>query len=135
MKIQRSLLILLFVFFGISQIKAQSLGCLIGNSVYTHQNGSLNVSIIVTINVRNFDNPSLSTFPNACPRATNVVPVTGVLAITTCVANGNILPLGTTVNYTRLDPPIQCNLDDYAFPLAAAAGALGLLIIRKRRID
>ena len=135
MKIKRCLLSLLFVFSGIAQINAQSLGCLIGNSVYTQPNGTLNVTIVVTVNVRNFDNPSLSTFPNACPRATNVVPVTGALGITTCVANGNILPLGTTITYTRLDPPVQCNLDDYAFPLAAAAAALGLLTIRKRRIN
>lgn len=131
----RSTLFLLFLFFGTSQLHAQLLGCEIGNNVYTQLNGNLNVTIIVTVNVRNFDNPSLSTLPNACPRATNVTPVSGPLTLTVCVANGNLLPLGTTVTYTRLDPPVQCDLDDYTFPLVAAAGTLGLIVIRRRRVD
>jgi len=120
--------LLLFVSFNAKS----SLGCQIGNSIFTTPNGSLNVVIIVTISVRNFDNPSLSTLPNACPRATNIVPVSGGLGLTTCVANGNLLPLGTVVNYDRLDPPVQCNLDDYTWALGAAAGFFGIFIIRKR---
>jgi len=130
----RYTLFLLFLLFGTSQLHAQLLGCQIGNNVYTQLNGSLNVTIVLaSVNVRNFDNPSLSTLPNACPRATDVTPVSGPLALTVCVANGNLLPLGTTVTYTRLDPPVQCDLDDYTLPLTAAAATLGLIVIRRRK--
>lgn len=125
----------LVLFFGTSQLYAQTLGCLIGDNVYTQLNGNLNVTIIVaSVNVRNFNNPSLSILSNACPRAVNITNVTaGGLAVTACVANNSLLPIGQTVNYTRLDPPVQCDLDDYTLPLAAAAGTLGLLVIRRRR--
>ena len=131
----RYTLLLLFLLFGTSQLHAQLLGCQIGNNVYTQLNGSLNVTIVlVSVNVRNFDNPSLSTLSNACPRAINVAPDTGTgLDVTTCATNGNILALGTTTTYTRLDPPVQCDLDDYTLPLTAAAATLGLIVIRRRK--
>jgi hypothetical protein len=121
--------LLLFTSFNVRA----ALGCEIGNSIYTTLNGNLTVTIIlVTVSVRNFDNPSLSTLPNACPRAVNIVPVNGGLGLTTCVANGNLLPLGTVVNYDRLDPPVQCDLDDYTWTFGAAAGLFGVFVIRRR---
>ncbi|WP_029282936.1 hypothetical protein [Pedobacter sp. R20-19] len=117
-----------------SGLFAQSTGCLIGTNVFTNLNGYVNVTIVVSVSVRNFDNPSFSTLTNACPRAVNVTPVTGPLTLTACVANGNLLSIGSTVTYTRLDPPVQCDLDDLTLPFAAAAGTLGLFFIRRRKI-
>ncbi|GGE44277.1 hypothetical protein EV200_101254 [Pedobacter psychrotolerans] len=113
---------------------AQSTGCLIGNNVFTNLNGYLTVTVVVSVSVRNFDNPSLSTLSNACPRAANVTPVTGPATVSVCVANGNLLPLGSTVTYTRLESPVQCDLDDLTLPFAAAAGTLGLFFIRRRKV-
>ena len=117
---------------------AQLIGCEIGSTIYTTLNGNLDVGVTVvvpiTVSVRNYDNPALSTLPNACPRATNIIPLNGGLAVTLCVANGNLLPLGRTVTYTRLDPPVQCDLDDYSWALGASAAALGLIVIRKRKL-
>ena len=116
---------------------AQLTGCEIGNTIYTSLNGNLDVGVTVivpiVVSVRNYNNPQLSTLPNACPRATNINPVDGGLALTLCVANGNLLPLGRTVTYSRLDPPIQCNLDDYSWALGASAAALGIFVIRRMK--
>lgn len=113
---------------------AQSTGCLIGSNVFTTPNGYLTVNIIVSVSVRNFDNPSLSTLTNACPRAVNVTLVSGPSNLSACVANGNALAIGNTVTYTRLDPPVQCDLDDLTLPFAAVAGTLGLFFIRRRKV-
>ncbi|NTD95636.1 hypothetical protein G6M26_22730 [Agrobacterium tumefaciens] len=131
---QRLAFLILLLSILTSDLFAQSTGCLIGNNVFTNLNGYLTVNIVVSVSVRNFDNPSLSTLSNACPRATNVTPVTGPLTLTACVANGNVLNIGTTVTYTPLVPPVQCDLDDLTLPFAAVAGTLGLFVIRRRKI-
>jgi len=133
MKILLFLLVFLISFIFPLAVKAE-VGCQIGNTIYTSLNGNIDVTILlVVVSVRNYNNPNLSTLPPACPRATNISPITGGLGVRTCVANGNILPLGNVVNYDRLDPPIQCPLDDYSLPFAAAAGALGLFYIRRTK--
>ncbi|WP_316794882.1 hypothetical protein [Pedobacter agri] len=131
------LCICIFILFIVdAKLFAQLTGCEIGNNIYTSLNGNLDVGITVIVpiivSVRNYDNPALSTLSNACPRAINISPVSGGAALTLCVANGNLLPLGRTVTYNRLDPPLQCTLDDYSWALGASAAALGMFVIRKR---
>ncbi|MDY0907430.1 hypothetical protein [Pedobacter sp. CFBP9032] len=122
---------LLFLLFSIASEAA--VGCRIGNVVYTSQYQGANATVIITaITYGNFYNTTtLSTQAPACPRAGNVSPSTGLINL--CVLNGSLLSAGTLVNYDRLDPPVQCDLDDYTLPFAAAAGTLGLLVIRRRR--
>ena len=123
---------LLFLLFSIASEAA--VGCRIGNVVYTSQYQGANATVIITaITYGNlYNTTTLSTQAPACPRAGNVSPAAGLINF--CVLNSSLANgAGTLVNYDRLDPPVQCDLDDYTLPLAAVAGTLGLLVIRRQR--
>lgn len=116
-------------FILISKISFAAEGCLIaGNTLYTTP--GLVVSVALVGDVRTYSGPTVSISPPACPRATNIKPITGVGVLKLCIVG---LTIGDIVTYDMLNPPIQCNLDDYSWALGASAAALGLIVIRKRK--
>ncbi|WP_421938559.1 hypothetical protein [Pedobacter sp.] len=109
-----------------------AVGCRIGNTIYTTQYSGANATIVITlVTYGNFyPTPTLSANTSACPRATNITNVAGLINL--CVLNGNILNSGTMVNYDRLDPPIACPLDEgfWLQGLLLALCFIGLLRIK-----
>lgn len=138
-------LIALIILFYRFDAKAEN-GCLVltENRVYTSKlDASLVSSVLALLLGTNpiysaapyvpLSNNCASWSPTSTPKNCRVCPnnnysfinVLGVNLISGC----NIpYTLGNEGTFTM----VQCNLDDYTFPLIAATGIFGLLVIRKR---
>lgn len=113
----------------ISKLAVGAEGCLIGgNTLYTTP--GLVVTVVLVGDVRSYSGPTIPISPPSCPRATNVRPITGVGILKLCIVG---ITTGDIVTYDTLNPPIQCNLDDYSWVLGASASALALIVIRKKK--
>jgi len=126
--IPKWLLIFVILLFNKQKLNAAE-GCLIGgNTLYTTP--GLVVTVVLVGDVRTYSGPTVPISPPSCPRATNIKPITGVGILKLCLVG---LAIGDIVTYDMLNPPIQCDLDDYSWALGASATALGLIVIRKRK--
>jgi hypothetical protein len=124
-------LILLFLLFFNAIGKAQT-GCLIAGRVYHPQIGTAVLTLPLGLLIPVYDvNQSYSTSVGSCPgwvttgppgqRCGNGTAPLGIVIL----GNSN----GVEVTYSSI---INCNLDDYSWPLATAAGLLGIFVIRRR---
>lgn len=137
----KSLQIILFVvFICISKVSNAAEGCMVGSTVYPNFAGYNTVSLIpLSLGTKSFYVTSpFSTNVGTCPGWVNINssggacfygnPTLGLnlggFQIAVCAA----CPTGTLVDYTY----VNCNLDDYSWPLGAAAGLFGIFVIRRR---
>lgn len=120
-------LTIIIILFSIRNVNAAE-GCLINNNTLYTTPGLI-VNVILVGDVRAYSGPTVAISAPSCPRATNIKPITGGGLLKLCLVG---LAIGDIVTYDVLNPPIQCPLDDYSLPFAAAAGALGLFYIRRR---
>ena len=121
-------------------------GCAIGSQLYTVETTPA-VGVTIAADLKVYQQPGSSCYngtqstSKACfvctggGMVTIVVGATPLLYVVTC-GNRYFLDLGYLAtrgtyysNYT-----LDCDLDDYTIPLAAVAGAFGLVAIRKRKI-
>ncbi|KQM63930.1 hypothetical protein ASE74_12230 [Pedobacter sp. Leaf216] len=138
MKCLQIIFLIIFICFAKPSFAAE--GCLVGNTVYPNFAGYSTVNLIpLSLGTKTFYITSpYSTAYGTCPGWVNINssggsciygnPTLGAnlggLQIAICVA----CPTGTLVDYTF----VNCNLDDYSWPLATAAGIFGIFIIRRR---
>ncbi|WP_316832747.1 hypothetical protein [Pedobacter aquatilis] len=102
-------------------------GCVVNSSeiFITNTGTTQNISVLCPIvcnYVPVYSNP-LFTSSASCPRA-----IIGANTFNQCVANGLI---GYLHNYQRLDPPLQCSMDEKIFLLFVFLALLGIKYIKK----
>lgn len=126
-----------FLFFCIVfKISYAATGCFLTNDnvIYTRDtgdDGTYYINIFIDIPVSGphpiYDSP-LSTVAPACPRA-----MLGASTGVRCIINK--YNRGLILNYTQLNPPVQCPLDNYIWFLILPLGGLGFYYMCKRNLQ
>jgi hypothetical protein len=138
----KSLFILLIMFTLCLKISNAAEGCMVGNTVYPSFVGYSAVNLVpLSLGTKMFSNTtSYSTTVGTCPGYAVVTAntgsciygpatvsiVLGTYPLAVCVA----CPTGTLVNYNY----VLCDLDDHSWVFGLAAGAFGLIVIRRRKL-
>ena len=131
----------IFLYYS-SYAQAPVHGCLIGAAVHTAPDdlGLINVALVgIFGGTAAYKNSPTEPQTSACVNFSQTVWTNPAGACRVCPNGYNVLNLvtgcsGTANNgFIVTKSIVYCNLDDYTLPLAAAAGTLGLLVIRRRR--
>jgi hypothetical protein len=121
-------------------------GCLIGSQLYT-VGATPAVGVVLATDLQVYVPPSVTT--DACFSGTSstvkacfacvnggsvilVVGATPLLYIVTCEGGFLGLGYGATRGTYYSDYVLECNLDDYSWTFAAAAGLFGVFVIKRR---